>query len=129
LTKKIKITIEYPDIGGDVQTVESEYPANRKELLGNLLSMIGKFDSQDVTYGFIFLKGEPHESGAFISTVEVKVSPRLPKADDFKKMLVDKIGFIWKEHMRWSAADKNVAYTPYAGKEDSMLDYTCKGKF
>ena len=127
--RKIKITVEYPDFDGSAKMVESEYPSNRKELLGNILSMIGKFDDNDVTYGFVFLKGEPHESGAFVSTVDVKVSPRLPKADDFKKMLVDKVGHIWKEHMRWAAADRNVAYTPYAGKEDSLVDFICRGKF
>jgi hypothetical protein len=129
--EKIKITIEYPGLTGETNIVESEYPAARKELLGNILSMIGKFDDGDVTYGFIFLKGEPHPSGALQSIVDVKVSPRLPKANDFKKMIVKKVGSIWKEHMRWAAADNHTAYVPTAEaqEEESMLDYICRGKF
>ena len=128
---KIKITVEYPGLTGETNIVESEYPPNRKELLGNILSMIGKFDDDDVTYGFIFLKGEPHESGALASIVEAKVSPRLPQSEDFKKMIVKKVGFIWKEHMRWASMENHSVYIPTAElqKEETILDYMCKGKF
>ena len=133
LDEPVKILIEYTDDVGTRKELGFEFPANRRNVLGNLLGTIEKFHKDDVTYGFIFLKGEPHPEVDFASqpTVYVKVSPDLPKAEEFKKMLVRKVTSIWKEHMEYAESDRNIAYVPSdeIGEKDSYSDFVAKAKF
>lgn len=133
MAKKIKITINYENVLGEDQSLVFEFPSNRKEVVGNVLHTISKFDDRDVTYGYVFLKGEPHSSkmgGVFVPAVHTKVSPNLPKAEEFKKMLTKRVGSLWGEHMRYAESGRNIAYTPSADlKEDNISDFIAKGKF
>ena len=132
LDDQVEISIKYTDDAGARKSVEFQFPSKRRNVLGNLLGTIERFDPKDVTYGFIFLKGEPHPEVEFASqpTVYVKVSPDLPKAEDFKKMLVRKVTSIWKDHMEYAESDRNIAYVPNADmKEESLSDFIAKGRF
>jgi hypothetical protein len=131
--RKIKITVEYEDVLGEKKKASFELPDQRKEVVGNVLASIANFDDRDVTYGFLFLKGEPHSEigGVFQPTAYVKVSPNLPKAEEFKKVLVKRVLDIWGEHMKLAHSGEAVAYAPTADlkKEDSIVDLTVVGKF
>jgi hypothetical protein len=103
--KVMKVTLtDFKDVDGDEARSELEFPEHWNifvfQLMDSLLK-IGKNNAETHLFGYTILLGEPHpkDESAVETGVYVRVSPNLPDSDGFKRMLMQKVSQVWKEHM------------------------------
>ncbi len=101
----MKLTLtDFKDVDGDESRCDLEFPEHWNifvfQFMDSLLK-IGKENEDTHLFGYTILLGIPHpEDKSSVETgVYVRVSPNLPDSDGFKRMLMQKVAQVWKEHM------------------------------
>jgi hypothetical protein len=127
----MKVTLtDFKNVDGDEAHCELAFPDHWNIFIMQFIDTLEKFEENTHLFGYAILLGEPHPEikEAMETGVYVRVSPNLPDAGGFKRMLMHKVAEVWKEHMKQTERSAYCAATDKEKGEITLDDLTAKGK-
>ena len=121
---------DFKDIDGNEVDSELDFPDHWNIFIMQFMDSLVKFKDDTHLFGYVILLGEPHPEykDAVQTAAYARVSPNLPDSDGFKRLLVNRVSQVWKEHMKQTETTAYCATTDKEKGETTLDDLTSTGK-